>query len=167
MYGVIYKIVNIVNGKVYIGQTTNYSTRMQSHFKLLKKGKHFNNHLQYSYNLYGEDNFKTEIIDIANNQKELNEKEVYYIASYDETYNIATGGQWNKCGCSVRKGIFGFKRALFKARKGDPFVDWAWQSRICHKGHTTSLGHFPDPLSCEIVYNLVQDEIKRWYHENV
>lgn len=44
----IYKIINLINGKVYIGQTINYTKRKSRHFLLLKKGIHHNEYL-YRY----------------------------------------------------------------------------------------------------------------------
>jgi group I intron endonuclease len=53
----IYKILNKVNNKFYIGSATNLATRRNGHLCLLRQNKHFNKHLQNSYNKYGKDNF--------------------------------------------------------------------------------------------------------------
>lgn len=53
----IYKIENLVNGKVYIGQSRNISSRIKSHKKELKGKYHRNSHLQSAWNKYGEGNF--------------------------------------------------------------------------------------------------------------
>lgn len=60
--GGIYKITNITNNKIYIGSTKNFKNRWKSHVNLLKNKKHFNRHLQLSWNKYGERNFKFLII---------------------------------------------------------------------------------------------------------
>lgn len=49
----IYAIKNKMNGKMYIGKTTNSKNRFIRHKYLLKCGKHFNPHLQKSYNKNG------------------------------------------------------------------------------------------------------------------
>lgn len=47
---VIYCIENVNNGKLYIGQTTNFAKRMKQHAGQLANGSHFNNTLQEDYN---------------------------------------------------------------------------------------------------------------------
>jgi len=82
----IYRIVNTVNEKSYVGSSVNLKNRKKAHFIDLKKGKHCNNYLQKSYDKYGSDNFKWEIIENIefNENKELLkqnllEKEQYWI----------------------------------------------------------------------------------------
>lgn len=48
----IYKITNLVNGKMYIGESRNCFSRWQSHKRELKKGRHSNTHLQRAWNKY-------------------------------------------------------------------------------------------------------------------
>lgn len=91
---IIYKVTNLVNGKVYIGQTTNtLRRRKQMHLYQINNNCYFHKAL----NKYGEDNFKWEIIDNANTLDELNEKEKYYIKYYNsfgsDGYNLTTGGE--------------------------------------------------------------------------
>ena len=93
----IYKITNIVDKKVYIGQTINYNKRKNSHISHLKNKKHHNEYLQNSWNKYGEDNFIIEIIEECK-ITELDKKEKYYIDFYNSTnttlgYNLVDGGQ--------------------------------------------------------------------------
>ncbi len=94
--GKIYKIVNKLNGKVYIGQTTNYSKRKKDHFKMLKYGRHHNNHLQRSYDKYGKEAFYIKVIDIVPLET-LQLWEMYYIVevfnSYKKGYNNTLGAE--------------------------------------------------------------------------
>lgn len=60
----IYKIVNSINNKIYIGSAKCIQSRFRTHKNLLKKGKHFNTHLQSAVNKYGLHNFKFEIVEI-------------------------------------------------------------------------------------------------------
>ena len=74
----IYKIENLVNEKVYIGQAVNISRRWNEHKFHLKNNNHFNKHLQNAWNKYGEKNFKFEPIEECL-EIELDEKEIYWI----------------------------------------------------------------------------------------
>ena len=58
----IYKITNLVTGKMYIGSTTNYTKRCENHMSLLRTGKHKNTALQEDVIEYGLKNFKFEMI---------------------------------------------------------------------------------------------------------
>ena len=96
VYGYIYKIENLVNGKLYIGQTIQKpNIKLTKHFNALKHNKHRNQHLQHSYNKYGKSNFKFSIINWCNSLDELNKLEMYYIKVYDTLnrgYNMTKGG---------------------------------------------------------------------------
>lgn len=93
MYGYIYETTNLINGKKYIGQhkASKFDNNYYGSGKiltqaLLKEGK---------------ENFKVKIIEKCDSQKELNEKEIYYINKFDASnndnyYNIGAGGSsWN------------------------------------------------------------------------
>lgn len=59
----IYKITNILNNKIYVGSTKNFNRRKRQHIFDLRHKAHGNDHLQKSFNKYGEDQFKIEIIE--------------------------------------------------------------------------------------------------------
>lgn len=59
----IYKIVNNVNGKVYIGSTKNFDKRKQQHFYTLSQKKHHSPKLQRSYNKHGKESFEFQIVE--------------------------------------------------------------------------------------------------------
>lgn len=54
----IYKIENLLNGKVYIGGSKNIKRRWQQHLTRLRNNKHKSSHLQNSFNKYGQQAFK-------------------------------------------------------------------------------------------------------------
>lgn len=137
----IYKIINTANGKVYIGQSAQLSKRLYDHCTMLRNNYHYNQHLQNSYNKYG-DVFKIEIIKYCNDESQLDDLERYYISYYDSTnpekgYNKVDGGN-----CSDKKGenhpMFGkhhseeTKKKMREANKGQ--IPWC-------KGGTFSENH--------------------------
>lgn len=83
----IYKITNILNGKMYIGSSKEIKERKSSHFRNLKNGKHHSIYLQNAYDKYGKENFLFEpVIDCL--EKELKVYEDYYIGYYQPVYNM-------------------------------------------------------------------------------
>lgn len=99
MYGYIYKIINKINGKMYIGQTLNIEKRIKDHFSSLEQQKHHSIKLQRAYNKYGKDNFYYEYQQIQiKNLDELLLKEIEEIEkndSYNNGYNMTKGGEGN------------------------------------------------------------------------
>jgi group I intron endonuclease len=99
VYGYVYKIENLVNGKIYVGQTiSRLSKRKKDHLKHLRDGTHHSKHLQHSFNKYGESNFVFQILNYATSKEALNKLEIDYIAKYQCTdrnhgYNILVGGR--------------------------------------------------------------------------
>lgn len=107
--GYVYKIINDVNGKVYIGSTINPHDRMKRHFSALRSGRHHSTHLQRAFDKYGEEHFHFEIIEVCDANKRL-EREQYYIDQLDfsgnKSYNespIAT----NCVLCGEKNGMWG------------------------------------------------------------
>ncbi len=91
---IIYKATNLINGKVYIGQTIkSLEDRIKGHlrFSQYKEGSVF----QKAIKEYGTNNFKWEVICVCPDINSLNEREQYYVAFYDSMnngYNRTSGG---------------------------------------------------------------------------
>lgn len=100
-YSGIYMIRNLVNDKVYIGQTTmRFAKRFWHHNWMLQHNKHDNKHLQNAWEKYGSENFEFSVLYIRNGAEKLDDKEIYYIKEYDSVnngYNIQNGGQVILC----------------------------------------------------------------------
>lgn len=108
VYGIIYKIENLINHKVYIGQTTQGFKRRYNakgvgiervynyHKAHQKHDSSYNKHLLLSIEEYGFENFTvTEIIDYAFSEYELDIKEkcwIQYYNSFYNGYNMTHGG---------------------------------------------------------------------------
>lgn len=98
--GYIYKITNISNHKMYIGQTTKVrpTDRFSQHKYLSThpEQEKYISVLHAAMNKYGVDNFIFEIIQQIDNNL-LNEKEIFWINYYNTIvpngYNLTKGGQ--------------------------------------------------------------------------
>ena len=87
----IYMIVNKINNKKYIGKRKCKNDIEKDNY--MGSGKI----LKLAFLKYGKENFDKIIIDICKNEKELDDREKYWIAFYKaceskEFYNIAEGG---------------------------------------------------------------------------
>jgi len=88
----IYKITNKTNGKRYIGQSINIEKRFKDH-KTPSRRKF--GALGKAFAKYGVQNFDFEIIEICE-ARNLDKREMYYIAKLKPEYNISAGGTGNR-----------------------------------------------------------------------
>lgn len=93
----IYKIQNKINGKCYIGQSTNIHKRWTSHRNRWKNPSDHNYEtpLYRAFRKYGIESFTFEVLEECD-AAELNTKEVSYIQQYDSFwhgYNQTPGGE--------------------------------------------------------------------------
>lgn len=84
---IIYKTINLINGKWYIGRDSNDNPNYLGSGKLLKR----------AIEKYGKENFKKEIIDTAKNIEDLKKKETNWIQKLNAhncscSYNIKSTG---------------------------------------------------------------------------
>lgn len=82
IYGYIYMITNLINGKIYIGQTIRkINIRFNQHINDSKKDKP-KCYIHRAIKKYGKENFKIETIHIVYNQEEISSLEGFYIKKY-------------------------------------------------------------------------------------
>lgn len=96
--GYIYKITNLINNKIYIGQTSKTISRRWTQHISDSKRKSKDCALYRAFNKYGIDNFQIEKIEECKTE-ELDEKEVYWISFYNsfyKGYNETLGGAGRK-----------------------------------------------------------------------
>jgi len=99
----VYKITNIINGKIYIGQSVDIERRWRQHKKIgrnLSEDKYSRDYDKVLYRAmrkYGVDSFEFSIIEECD-ESELYEREQYWIKFYESTtigdkgYNLNDGG---------------------------------------------------------------------------
>lgn len=98
--GRIYKITNIINGKIYIGQTIYpLSYRFTNHISDAKNNRGYA--IASAIRKYGKENFTIELLEECS-EEDLNNLEIKYIEQYNSFtpsgYNLTYGGDdcWNR-----------------------------------------------------------------------
>ena len=115
----LYRIINKINNKFYIGSTTNIIERFYNHRSQLNRNIHDNSYLQRSWNKYGKDNFdfitlkECEEKDlITEEQKELNTH-----FGNDYCYNLSPSADVSMRGVPRSEEV---KLKISLAQKGKP-----------------------------------------------
>ena len=84
----VYKITNIITNDFYIGSAVKFKSRYYGHSTKLNCNNHANKYLQNSFNKYGKDNFKFEILAIC--PKEYCIKlEQWFLDNLKPTFNLS------------------------------------------------------------------------------
>lgn len=96
MVGIIYKITNLINGKIYIGQTIQSLKRRFNNHKATSNSDSPKQYIHRAIRRYGFSNFICEEIEKCSSSL-LNEKERFWISEYKSNiseigYNLDNGG---------------------------------------------------------------------------
>lgn len=113
---VIYKIVNLVNDKFYLGSTTNKKVRFREHRKQLRGNRHHCKHLQSAWNKYGEEKFAFKVVEEVPDGTPLWEIEDKYLKEhFGKPYCYNSGS----AAVAPWRGVYGAKHPNF----GKPVSD--------------------------------------------
>lgn len=112
----VYRIRNTINNHSYVGSARVLNTRRNSHFYLLRRGKHHSAYLQRSWNKYGEASFVVEVLELCPTN-ELRDREQWWIDNSECVYN----------GCSTAHSpaldaVVKVKIGAASKRKGERFL---------------------------------------------
>lgn len=84
---VVYKIENLVNGKIYVGGAIDFHKRRWEHLHALKHGNHYASRLQRDWDTFGEDSFEfviLEKVDLSNCK--TRQEKLYKIKDTEQKY---------------------------------------------------------------------------------
>lgn len=102
----IYKIINVVNNKFYVGSAVNYEKRKARHLWRLRRGDHANKHLQAAWQKYGEQAFVFAVVEEVSLDRDLLAAENVWLKEHvgqHYCYNIATDATAPQLGMSGEK----------------------------------------------------------------
>lgn len=165
MYGYIYKTVNNINGKFYIGKHKYPKYEIDPSY--YGSGKR----LKEAIKKYGKENFSRELICICETSNIANDLEKFWIKKLDATnrligYNLSKGGDANvpyEClleGAKKRKGRKhpeDVKRKMSESMKGKKFTkEHKDNLSKNHRLKTTHIKYFKDGS-----YELTDDSVKK------
>jgi group I intron endonuclease len=144
-HGVIYKITNLIDGKVYVGQTTQKPSKRWCKHKNPYKDN--NVPIAKAIKEHGSENFKFEVIAECSSGEEMNELEEKYIIDLNSLvpngYNVLKRDNtiyiWN------RDRSYSFANKKKKGASSKYFgvsitKNGRWKSQIIFKGDKTELG---------------------------
>lgn len=136
--GGIYIIINLKNGKKYLGSAKIFRRRARYHFYMLERNKHTNKYLQRSFNKCGKDNFEFKIIEFCeiNQCLDIEQKyldEIFLLNNHSKLYyNIAHNATSPMFGLRLSKESRLKVSKAFKGKKHT--VEAKEKNRLAHLG---------------------------------
>jgi group I intron endonuclease len=138
----IYKIINVVNNKFYVGSAVDLKRRKTRHFSELRTGKHNNRYLQSSWDKYGEQAFVFVVVEPLTEQDDLLAAENVWLALHvgkEYCYNLGVNATAPMLGLGGEKSpTWGYKHtdeallAITAASTGRKQSEEVIQRKIAH-----------------------------------
>ena len=136
----IYKIVNKVNGKYYVGSSVDIQRRWKCHKSRLERNKHINAKLQSAYNKYGSDSFVFMLEEVTSS--DLFKREQFYLdvcrTNPDVSYNLSFVAGRIEITDEVRKKMS--FRARNRSEESKRNMSVAAMGRVFSKEHRKKIG---------------------------
>ena len=148
VFGVVYLIINLVNSKRYVGQTTK---TVEKRFK--EHARHKKSLIGKAIRKYGKENFRYGIIKSCATRKELNYWEIYFVAVLKSKtpygYNRTDGGEGG-AGCVLSEETI-IKRSEAQRGENNGFFGKHHTNEFCIKRSVLYRGDTPyKNLLCEM-----------------
>ncbi len=102
----IYKIINVINNKFYVGSAVNFEKRKARHLWRLRRGDHANKHLQAAWQKYGDKAFVFAVVEVVPESADLLAAENVWLKQHvgkDYCYNLGTDATAPQLGMSGSK----------------------------------------------------------------
>jgi group I intron endonuclease len=102
----IYKIINAVNNKFYVGSAVNFEKRKARHLWRLRRGDHANKHLQAAWHKYGDKAFVFVVVEVVPEGADLLAAENVWLKQHvgkEYCYNLGTDATAPQLGMSGEK----------------------------------------------------------------
>lgn len=117
----IYKIINLLNNKFYVGSAVNLQRRRARHFSELRNKKHSNKHLQAAWDKYGEAAFIFVVVERVKDTNTLLSVENKWLKKHvgkDYCYNLGVDATAPTLGWSGEKSpTWGYKHTAAAKEK--------------------------------------------------
>lgn len=166
----IYKIINIINNKFYVGSAEDFARRKRVHWWRLRRGDHANAKLQASWNKYGESSFTFVIVEEYDEQADILAAENVWLKEHvgkEYCYNLATGAT------APTTGWFGGKNPMYgkkfnhtaeaKAKISAASKAQVQSEETKAKRRKTMRGHYVAPSTRAKISATLSGEGNFWY----
>jgi group I intron endonuclease len=166
----IYKIINIVSNKFYVGSAEDFARRKRVHWWRLRKGDHANAKLQAAWNKYGEEAFMFVVVEEHDNDSDILAAENVWLKQHVGQvycYNLATDAT------APTTGWFGDKNPMYgktfshtedaKAKIGAAGRGRVQSEETKAKRRKTMSGHYVAPSTRAKISAALSGEGNYWY----
>lgn len=146
----LYKITNLTNNKIYIGQTINKTKRWSQHKSDANREKP-ELAISFAIKKYGSQNFLFEIIAACKTQENADETEIYLITQYKS--RVPTGYNVDKGGSSGSSETFINKRKLLSIKAKGRHLSPETEFKMGHQHSTETLQKLSDSHKGQTSWN--------------
>lgn len=141
----IYRIVNKLNGKSYVGSAVNITRRWGEHRSMLRHNKHHSPHLQNAWNKYGEESFEFDLILEIKEKENLIPWEQIWLDVLNPEYNVckvagSTLGRKHSTETKLKIGAAGKGKAHSEQTKAKISAILKGKSKIFSDEHKSKIG---------------------------
>lgn len=122
----IYKIINKLNGRIYVGSAKRFIERWQSHTYSLRKQKHSNKFLQADFNKCGEEAFVFEVLEVT--EEKTKEERLAIEEGYIKQYYDSGDMCYNLCNRAISREGFKAKDPAVTSKKLSEHAKKLWKN---------------------------------------